>query len=266
MALLSVQGKPCANGVNPAYVRSVLLSAVAGVVCICAICVIGSRGITNLDTNELYTDSMDVASKLVSAQKFTQATREERIKVVKALLMNANREHHTDKQIVSKVADNVANTHLSYHKRMEAMERLLNEQTHDDKKRLIAVANGPTHAGKKLKERGRAVATPKGAKHAKLAAHNKLLMKKAPSHRPAAAKQPSSAPTKSQKLIKWAEKHGMPKQLANNPKDKQKVKDIIARMKADFLIQKIQAQFKHDDASVGNIIKSADPAASTKGF
>ena len=149
---------------------------------------------------------MDVASKLVSAQKFTQATREERIKVVKALLMNENREHHTDKQIVSKVADNVANTHLSYHKRMEAMERLLNEQTHDDKKRLIAVANGPTHAGKKLKERGRAVATPKGAKHAKLAAHNKLLMKKAPSHRPAAAKQPSSAPTKSQKLIKWAEK------------------------------------------------------------
>ena len=44
------------------------------------------------------------------------------------------------------------------------------------------------------------------------------------------------------------------------------VKDIIARMKADFLIQKIQAQFKHDDASVGNIIKSADPAASTKGY
>lgn len=58
----------------------------------------------------------------------------------------------------------------------------------------------------------------------------------------------------------------MPKKLAENPKDKQKVKDIIARMKADFLIQKIQAQFKRDDASVGNIIKGADPAASTKGY
>lgn len=63
-----------------------------------------------------------------------------------------------------------------------------------------------------------------------------------------------------------AERHGMPKKLAENPKDKQKVKDIIARMKADLMVEKIKAQFKHDDDSVGGIIHSADPAAATKGI
>lgn len=76
----------------------------------------------------------------------------------------------------------------------------------------------------------------------------------------------SSHGTKSQKLVKWAEAHGMPKKLAENPKDKQKVKDIIARMKADLMVEKIKAEFKHDDNSVGGIIHSADPSASTNGI
>lgn len=63
-----------------------------------------------------------------------------------------------------------------------------------------------------------------------------------------------------------AEAHGMPKKLAENPKDKQKVKDIIARMKADLMVEKIKAEFKHDDDSVGGIIHSADPSASTSGI
>merc|ERR1712205_145826 len=71
---------------------------------------------------------------------------------------------------------------------------------------------------------------------------------------------------KSQKLIKWAEKHGLPKKLAENPADKQKVKDIIARMKADLVVERIKKEFQHDDQSVGHIIKSADPSAATTGF
>ena len=67
--------------------------------------------------------------------------------------------------------------------------------------------------------------------------------------------------TKSQKLIKWAEAHGLPKKIANNPADKQKVKDIIARMKADLMVEKIKAQFKQDDDKTADIIHGADPSA-----
>jgi len=52
----------------------------------------------------------------------------------------------------------------------------------------------------------------------------------------------------------------------DNPKDKQKVKDIIARMKSDAMVEKIQAQFKHDDESVGDVIHSADPSADSHGI
>jgi hypothetical protein len=55
----------------------------------------------------------------------------------------------------------------------------------------------------------------------------------------------------------------MPKKLAENPKDKQKVKDIIARMKADLMVEKIKAQFKHDDSQVGGIIHASDPSAAS---
>ena len=75
------------------------------------------------------------------------------------------------------------------------------------------------------------------------------------------------------KLVKWAEAHGLPKKLANNPKDRKKVcltplllsavgptphslqvKDIIARMKADAMVESIQKQFKSDDANVEDIV------------
>ena len=58
------------------------------------------------------------------------------------------------------------------------------------------------------------------------------------------------AMSKQVKLIKWAEKHGLPKSLANNPKDASKVKNIIARMKADLVVERIQSQMKKDDSTV----------------
>jgi len=58
------------------------------------------------------------------------------------------------------------------------------------------------------------------------------------------------AMSKQVSLIKWAEKHGLPKSLANNPKDQSKVKNIIARMKADLVVERIQAQMKKDDSTV----------------
>ena len=54
--------------------------------------------------------------------------------------------------------------------------------------------------------------------------------------------------------------------IQDNPKDKQKVKDIIARMKADAMVEKIQAEFKKDDSKVGSVIHSADPSADSHGI
>mmetsp|Transcript_24872 Transcript_24872/g.39042 ORF Transcript_24872/g.39042 Transcript_24872/m.39042 type:complete len:388 (-) Transcript_24872:60-1223(-) len=71
----------------------------------------------------------------------------------------------------------------------------------------------------------------------------------------------ASKMSKQQKLLKWAEAHGLPKKLADNPKDQAKVKDIIARMKADAVVERIKNQMKADDASVGGIIKGADHSA-----
>jgi len=67
--------------------------------------------------------------------------------------------------------------------------------------------------------------------------------------------------SKQAKLIKWAEAHGLPKSLANNPKDASKVKHIIARMKADLVVERIQNQMKKDDSSVTSIMHMSDPNA-----
>ena len=60
-------------------------------------------------------------------------------------------------------------------------------------------------------------------------------MKKIAAHKKAASKPASSSSkpeTKEQKLVKWAEAHGMPKKLAENPKDKQKVRLSHSRVHA----------------------------------
>lgn len=67
--------------------------------------------------------------------------------------------------------------------------------------------------------------------------------------------------TKQQKLIKWAEAHGMPTSLAKNPADKSKVKSIIARMKADLVVERLQSQMKKDSSSVTDIMHMSDPSA-----
>jgi len=393
--------------------RWALLGTVAGVVAVCAVAVMNTRSNTaNLvdKPNELYMDSMKVANKILSAQKFKRANEVERKDVVKSILADGH-EHKSGKKVVSKVASIVANNHLSYHQRMEAMKKLLDEQTDAIKQKPLHRVDEPKHAAKKVHSRGRTghrskaqvaddnkKAMSEGAKllakkvakskdehghylHAtskhdkkvheeseheaadpakaaawmkkqlgevhsskkvdkahvkpvkkeskaktskvakataalkegekllhetvkhKLSIKHKLHMsrkdeaikkesekeaaspkdahkwisKQLAAHKDkahvkklAAAKKSkhaaSSHETKSQKLIKWAEAHGMPKKLAENPKDKQKVKDIIARMKADLMVEKIKAQFKHDDDSVGDVIHSADPAAATTGI
>jgi hypothetical protein len=347
-------------------------------------------------------DSMKVANKILSAQKFRKANSAERKDVVKSILASGH-EHKNGKQVVSKVASIVANNHLSYHQRMEAMKKLLDDQTDAIKQRPIHRVDEPKHAAKKAHVRGRAghrskaqeaadnkkamsegakllakklakshgehghdlhsssehdkkvhaeseskaadpakaanwmkkelgekvstaketekkadnkavkesmtakaakalkegeklmhetvkhklsikhklhmsakdeaikkasektAADPKAEKAFASSLAKKAVVKKLAAHKKA-AEASSSGETKSQKLLKWAEGHGLPKKLAENPKDKQKVKDIIARMKADAMVEKIKAQFKHDDNSVGGIIHGADPSASTSGI
>jgi len=65
------------------------------------------------------------------------------------------------------------------------------------------------------------------------------------------------------RLVKWAEAHGLPASLANNPAKQSKVKHIIAQMKADAEVERIRKEFAHDDASVGDVIHSADPSAAS---
>ena len=354
----------------------------AGVAVLCAVAVIATRSPTaNLvdRPQELMMDSMTVAGKIVRAQKYKKANEAERKRVVKSIL-GGNHEHSSGKKIVSKVASIVANNHLSYHQRMEAMKKLLNAQTDTLKQKPLHRTDEPSHARGKAEHRGRwrghksaaqvaqdnKKAMAEGAKLiAKTAAkkagnhehtlrsalghkhkgaaqtsndnrraikagekliqeqrhkkHNmrhtlhmsakdeaikkasehtaanptaenkimhaqveasakaKAIVKKLAGDKAAALKKPEGkkAPghkaeakqeSKSQKLIKWAEKHGLPKKLAENPADKQKVKDIIARMKADLVVERIKKEFQHDDQSVGHIIKSADPSAATTGF
>jgi len=392
--------------------RYVMLGAVAGVAAVCAVAVIATRPTsTNLvdRPNALYMDSMNVANKILHAQKFKKADEQERKSVVKSILADGH-EHKSGKKIVSGVAAIVANTKLSYHQRMEAMKKLLDDQTDAIKSKPLHRVDEPKHAAKKAHTRGRTAAkghrskaqetadnkkamsegakllakkenthkhdmhtasehdkkvhkesehksadpakaaawmkkqlgekvssakkaaakttttakkesmTEKAAKALKegqkllhetvkhklsikhtlhmsakdeaikaasektaadpKAAHKwianelktkkaKAIVKKLAAHKAAAKKSSSSSSsssageheTKSQKLIKWAEAHGLPKKLANNPADKQKVKDIIARMKADLMVEKIKAQFKHDDDKTADIIHGADPSA-----
>jgi len=358
--------------------RYAALGAAAGVVAVCAVVVMATHtSDTNLvaKPNELYMDSMKVANKILANQKFKKANMAERKSVVKSILAGGH-EHPSGKKVVSKVATIVANTHLSYHQRMEAMKKLLDSQTDEIKEKPIQRVDEPKHAAKKAHKRGRATAhkskaqvaddnkkamsdgaklaktlgeakkhkdlhsalqakehakkthsastsadaksakpsmTAKAAKalkegeklmHETAHAKHKLTMKhklhmsakdekiKKASEKTAAdpkaahkwiskeastkakkavvkkiAAQKKAAGSvhgsKKQKLIKWAEAHGMPKKLAQNPKDKQKVKDIIARMKADLMVEKIKAQFKHDDSAVGGIIHASDPSAAS---
>jgi len=53
----------------------------------------------------------------------------------------------------------------------------------------------------------------------------------------------------------------MPTSLAKNPADKAKVKSIIARMKADLVVERLQSQMKKDSSSVSDIMHMSDPSA-----
>lgn len=99
-------------------------------------------------------DSMKVANKILSAQKFKKADEAERKQVVKTILANGH-EHKSGKEIVSKVAAVVANTHLSYHQRMQAMKKLLDDQTDAIKQKPLHRVDEPKHADKKVHVRGR---------------------------------------------------------------------------------------------------------------
>lgn len=373
---------PGARGARAQWQARALV-AVAGVAVLCAVAVIATRSPTaNLvdRPQELMMDSMTVAGKIVRAQKYKKANEAERKRVVKSIL-GVDHEHSSGKKVVSKVASIVANNHLSYHQRMEAMKKLLNAQTDTLKQKPLHRTDEPSHARGKAEHRGRwrghksaaqvaqdnKRAMAEGAKliaktaakkagnhehtlrsalghqhkgaaqtsndnrraikagekliqeqrhkkhnmrhtlhmsakdetikkvsehtaanptaenkimHAQVEASAKakaIVKKLAGDKAQAALKKPegNKAPghkaeakpeSKSQKLIKWAEKHGLPKKLAENPADKQKVKDIIARMKADLVVERIKKEFEHDDQSVGHIIKSADPSAATTGF
>ena len=116
-------------------------------------------------------DSMKVANKILKNQKFKKANMSERKSVVKSILANGH-EHQSGKKVVSKVASIVANTHLSYHQRMEAMKKLLDNQTDEIKDKPINRVDEPKHAVKKAVERGRSAHKSK----AQVAEDNKKAM------------------------------------------------------------------------------------------
>jgi hypothetical protein len=157
--------------------RYVVLGAVACVVAVCAVAVIISvkAPTTNLvdKPDELYMDSMKVANKILSAQKFKKADEEQRKAVVKSILAGGH-EHKSGQKIVAKVATIVANNHLSYHQRMEAMKKLLDDQTDAIKLSPTLHIKESHHTEEAHGKRGR---TGKRSK-AQVAADNKKAMVK----------------------------------------------------------------------------------------
>jgi len=100
-----------------------------------------------------------------------------------------------------------------------------------------------------------------GRAHAKHAAKRSAESRIAHNKQVASSDDPPAPGTSYAKLLAWAEAHGLPAKLANNPAKKAKVHDIIARMKADAEVAKIKAQFKQDDSLVNGVVHGADPGA-----
>jgi len=119
-------------------------------------------------------DSMKVANKILHAQKFKKANEAQRTSTVKSILAEGH-EHKSGKQVVSGVAEIVADTKLTYHQRMEAMKKLLDDQTDAIKSKLLHRVDEPQHAAKKAHSRGRAAAKGHRSK-AQEAADNKKAM------------------------------------------------------------------------------------------
>eukprot|EP00960_Hanusia_phi_P076248 768536-Hanusia_phi.AAC.8 len=231
--------------------------------------------LTEEKPDELLTDSVSIANKILKDSKFKHASRSEREKTVQSLLTKGS-EHASGKKVVSKVAKIVANNHLTYHQRMMAMKRLLDLHTDSLQSSKHPHAAHPHQATHKVST------SPKAAPHkAEEGKHKQHAIKKIVHHTAASHTTGRSCSmisivvklcfadnasandkvTKFAKLVKWAEAHGLPKKLANNPKDRKKVKDIIARMKADAMVEQIQKQFKSDDANVEDIVHGADASA-----
>mmetsp|Transcript_3961 Transcript_3961/g.9720 ORF Transcript_3961/g.9720 Transcript_3961/m.9720 type:complete len:260 (-) Transcript_3961:54-833(-) len=215
--------------------------------------------LTEEKPDELLTDSVSIANKILKDSKFKHASRSEREKTVQSLLTKGS-EHASGKKVVSKVAKIVANNHLTYHQRMMAMKRLLDLHTDSLQSSKHPHAAHPHQATHKVST------SPKAAPHkAEEGKHKQHAIKKIVHHTAASHTTDNASAndkvTKFAKLVKWAEAHGLPKKLANNPKDRKKVKDIIARMKADAMVEQIQKQFKSDDANVEDIVHGADASA-----
>ena len=72
-----------------------------------------------------------------------------------------------------------------------------------------------------------------------------------------ASAMPAHGPSPFQVQIKWAEKRGMPAKLASDPI---KAKKIIARMKAQAVLQKLENSIKSDQSFVKSVEKKAEKA------
>merc|ERR550537_1161837 len=193
--------------------------------------------------------------------------------IAKTAAKKAGNDEHTLRSALGHKHKGAAQTSNDNRRAIKAGEKLIQEQRHKKhnmrhtlhmsakdeaiKKVSEHTAANPTAENKimhaQVEASAKAKAIVKKLAGDKAAALKKPEGKKAPGHK--AEAKPES---KSQKLIKWAEKHGLP--------DKLKVKDIIARMKADLVVERIKKEFQHDDQSVGHIIRSADPSAATTGF
>mmetsp|Transcript_3624 Transcript_3624/g.12868 ORF Transcript_3624/g.12868 Transcript_3624/m.12868 type:complete len:184 (-) Transcript_3624:717-1268(-) len=94
-----------------------------------------------------------------------------------------------------------------------------------------------------------------GSSTTQLAENNQHKIKHKAQHATAAKSHPL---TRFERLVQWAEAHGLPKKLADNPADKDKVRRIIARMKADEVVEQMKHKFSHYEKMVSNVVKTAE--------
>eukprot|EP00292_Cryptomonas_paramecium_P010249 CAMPEP_0113704904 /NCGR_PEP_ID=MMETSP0038_2-20120614/26809_1 /TAXON_ID=2898 /ORGANISM="Cryptomonas paramecium" /LENGTH=263 /DNA_ID=CAMNT_0000629799 /DNA_START=137 /DNA_END=928 /DNA_ORIENTATION=+ /assembly_acc=CAM_ASM_000170 len=256
------------------------------------IVMVGFPSTIHEDNSELLLDSESIANKILKNQHFHKATQTEREHILKGILSKG-----PASSLASKMARVVSDKHETYRQRIDAMKKLLDMHTdslkegkvparkaHASDSRKTHSAEGKDKTTKKsieeaeklihhhnkditgtlrLSKKDAAIKKESETAHAdpkKLNHWMKQQVKKkvASGHGKGAKSKGSYA-----RLVKWAEAHGLPASLANNPAKQSKVKHIIAQMKADAEVERIRKEFAHDDASVGDVIHSADPSAAS---
>ncbi|EKX48448.1 hypothetical protein GUITHDRAFT_162366 [Guillardia theta CCMP2712] len=195
--------------------------------------------------------------KSSTAQKFHELEKEE--KEQEKALQETNQEAKLKAQLKSVKAMEQAKT-LQLEKKLNAIRHLENKFS-DSKQQQVKPAQqalAPSHDKKdrhqeKEEKQGEEKQVRKSQR--KEEAEGQEQIKHKAQHATAAKSHPL---TRFERLVQWAEAHGLPKKLADNPADKDKVRRIIARMKADEVVEQMKHKFSHYEKMVSNVVKTAE--------